>query len=1227
MYQIISLRYNPQKKVVQHRYHQVFARDYTHLVTARPDLVKLFKETQGEGEDYNLFFTASQATLNDRNDFQSQEIIPFDLDNIDVDHLEDYLDVWTGVTGIAWKKCWCVKTGNGLQIHVRVREFKEEYIQTYKPAYRALCKTLDSAMASVGLKGNTDTTVFCKTQLLRLPGTTNRKPMESPFGADARVRGATTLCKSIEVHEFKWDKWHSQALAKKSKKSKSPEGYAFKPHDINYIFENCDFLAKQMREGGATADYPQWYAALGVTSWLQIQKGEYVESFNHFVSSKHHGYDSEAVDNKVQECLRATGPRTCDSIDAVWSGCSTCKKYSQRHKFATPVNLRPYSKEASEEAIAEFDRMAEAAGFENLAIPLQERESSKDTKVHAPNIEKTTHVAPNVGTEEIDVLTYPNGSTIHLKGDSNGREISEVVGQVPCRQQRDEASSDERNVGPSKSECPESGAGEREPRTTIGESPVDGSGEILRKEEFVDCSSDTEVTQIEEEIAAEADMDIATLMRRRKDDDCNGTTPGDSEGVGEGCNDSCPKEPGVGEGEEGVSEVRLQLSSGDSGVEGRAPGVEEGTGGGDISNGCIQAQSKDSKGRDSGVGRSEDISSEGEGEPGVEGREPGVEAESRSLAGFSEVLAKQGGELDKGVLEENRSGALGKGTRDGKSNNNEGTNGGRSEHRAQDDLRFAKKSREVGAKSGGSEFGDSNLCSGGRTDGRGDHGDNGLGRGTGGSSSSKGNDSNKALDEEVSRALVLAEQAKWQFNLDTGFSKYVEAKGKDGQPTEKFVGRENILLVKYFNYAHHFRYILKMRRFMVYAAGLYTQWEDDAVKGFAQDMFHTPPCEKDLELREFLAKAKSLRNYQIVADEFYSGLTTRGLINCKDFTFDISTKRKLPHSPDRFFTYKLDYNYVENSPRPTWHQIMKNLTGDNQPQIDFIEEFIGYCLANGDYLYKHILVLKGDGDNGKGSLINIIYEILGNKRGSENYSNVDIDSFTKSESFFIAELEGKLANISDDQDRKSFTSKSVTKLKQLSGNSSTPVQHKGEKPFLLNNTAKLIISVNDTPDIAEINDAIDTRFVIIPFNKNFRKKDKHLFIPDMHKKLVEERSGIMAQCVDAYRAVLARGFFTIPQETVEELAKMREFNCPVEQWWADRVTIAGKDFHITSGAAYQNFVDSYVNERAVSLNQDSFVKRFAKKCRNLNISQKRIVDDAGVQTRVWMCLKVEGIHK
>ena len=480
MYQIIGLRYNPRKSKVQHKYYQHYASDYVNLVRAKPNLVKLIKETEGPEEAYNLFYTASIATPNDRMDFKSQEIIPFDIDKIDLNYMEDYLDVWTGVIGISYRKCWVVATGNGLQVMVRVKPFDAAYIVTHKLAYTALCKALESAFASVDLPGKMDTTVWCKTQLLRLPGTWNRKPFEKPFAEDANVKQAKVFCKGVEIHQFNWDKWTLEA----PKKSKPKQSYAFKPHDIEYIFKNCDFLAKQLLEGGASSDYPQWYATLGVTSWLQVESGKYVESFNHLVSNKFHKYDSQDVDDKVQECLKSTGPRTCDSIDSIWDGCKTCKKYSQRHKFATPINLRPFSQQASDEAIAEFERMEAAAGFTNLAIPLQERGEENGTRLQMEG--------RNTGAET---------SSGDL-GESTGN-IAGAAGILP------RGTEEERGVGNRSSENSETIL-RRKQEEQISEGRASENYSLnetgIEDVEILEDCTDTIVTQVEEEIITEEEM-------------------------------------------------------------------------------------------------------------------------------------------------------------------------------------------------------------------------------------------------------------------------------------------------------------------------------------------------------------------------------------------------------------------------------------------------------------------------------------------------------------------------------------------------------------------------------------------------------------------------------------------------------------------------------------------------------------------------------------------------
>jgi len=289
---------------------------------------------------------------NKRTNFIKQEIIPFDIDGINYNRKEEYIAPIADALGVPYGSFTVVFTGNGIQVLVRTDFFNIAFIEKMKPAYHAICKDIEEALRMDDLPFvAVDTTVWCKTQLLRLPFTTNRKPIKAPFKERAKVKPAFLYLFSSEVVSFDWSKWHleeeKQAPLERPFASEPPE---YRPHDPAHVMSECPFLAEQVSTAGKGASYQTWFTALGVTS--HFDDLDAAHEWSHKVSSGHADYNQEDTDQKIFACQQASGPRTCKSISLVYAGCASCKH--RESGIGSPINLRPFTR--SLDPIEEYER-------------------------------------------------------------------------------------------------------------------------------------------------------------------------------------------------------------------------------------------------------------------------------------------------------------------------------------------------------------------------------------------------------------------------------------------------------------------------------------------------------------------------------------------------------------------------------------------------------------------------------------------------------------------------------------------------------------------------------------------------------------------------------------------------------------------------------------------------------------------------------------------------------
>lgn len=206
-------------------------------------------------------------------------------------------------------------------------------------------------------------------------------------------------------------------------------------------------------------------------------------------------------------------------------------------------------------------------------------------------------------------------------------------------------------------------------------------------------------------------------------------------------------------------------------------------------------------------------------------------------------------------------------------------------------------------------------------------------------------------------------QLKSKEHISTGENGFtVMVKGKPQRQYED--------LRRFFNEKNPYVTLSDNRSTWIFDGKKYIKYDENNLRDFAQKSF-SPICEKDSERLEF---CKQVTSFNMV--ERGSFEPPPGMINLMNGLLDVKTRRLIPHSPSYYFTYVLPYSFDPLAECPTWEEFLKNISCGRQAIMDCLEEFIGYCLLGGEYYINKILILAGDGSNGKTTLINVMRKIL-----------------------------------------------------------------------------------------------------------------------------------------------------------------------------------------------------------------------------------------------------------
>lgn len=302
-----------------------------------PELFKSAKnivEKIPESERYNLFYTLAHHTKGKRSSkddsFRFQEVIPFDVDGIDLNQLDKYAEIVCETLGIDYNKTGIVHSGNGIHLIVQVKKFSTPaFFQKNKKRYKALCKKIDAALKDAGLTGNADSVVFDQSRIFRLPFTKNIKQKNN-----SQIEKECVLIQgNIQIQDLKFDENADAAKNGPPQPGDDDSVFHWGKVDQDGIMEQCDFM-KWADERPTEVKEPAWYAILSITSRFDDENKTSRRLTEKYSSS---AIDAADKDLKIEQAKQISGPRSCEGIDEIWGRCEGCKWFK---KINSPIKIK-----------------------------------------------------------------------------------------------------------------------------------------------------------------------------------------------------------------------------------------------------------------------------------------------------------------------------------------------------------------------------------------------------------------------------------------------------------------------------------------------------------------------------------------------------------------------------------------------------------------------------------------------------------------------------------------------------------------------------------------------------------------------------------------------------------------------------------------------------------------------------------------------------------------------
>lgn len=349
-------------------------------------------------------------------EFSYQEMIPIDLDGIDMNKFEEYISVTLDFLKVDKTKTGIFNSGHGLHfviiLDAPIASVKD--LEALQPYYTELCKQLEEKFNLLGLVGKADPVRLCEAATLRLPLTINRKKDKNQQPLPDVM--ATVIQGKVEPQAFYMDRLVTPPTPKEKA---DMSGYNV---DVPAVLSGCEFL-KHCYSNQGTISEPEWYAMLGTLAFIP----EIGRELAHTYSEQHPGYDRDVTDQKIDQAMGFGRPRLCSSVHELYTGCVNCKHYM---KCKTPLQIRSEDFIATEKT-GFHEVLFDANGNPSKFIPNYSDLVKYFGRQHQYCVDKKTrmiYIFNGTHWEERNELEIDNFSTVNFQPTANNTKRAEFRG-------------------------------------------------------------------------------------------------------------------------------------------------------------------------------------------------------------------------------------------------------------------------------------------------------------------------------------------------------------------------------------------------------------------------------------------------------------------------------------------------------------------------------------------------------------------------------------------------------------------------------------------------------------------------------------------------------------------------------------------------------------------------------------------------------------------------------
>lgn len=207
---------------------------------------------------------------------------------------------------------------------------------------------------------------------------------------------------------------------------------------------------------------------------------------------------------------------------------------------------------------------------------------------------------------------------------------------------------------------------------------------------------------------------------------------------------------------------------------------------------------------------------------------------------------------------------------------------------------------------------------------------------------------------------------------------------------------------------------------------------------------------------------------------------------------DIFTGSITPYDPKEFTLFKVNckFNNIDDGLNrfegSRFEQYLKTTFQNDEEVIQNVKEVFGMSLLPNPKKFQRMVLLSGEGNNGKSLLINILKELHGGVISTVPLGAIDAKN-SGGQNFDIFNMIGK--NINIDADASGSRLEGTENLKKITTGDSVQLTKKNEQGASGVLNILMICAINNLPSSADKSEGFFRRFMLIPFKQHFYKNE------------------------------------------------------------------------------------------------------------------------------------------